>query len=105
MENIQKIDDVTAKVIIPQPALEVNITLEQLDSEIKGIDESIGNFTNQIANLEEKKTLLENRKTELLKKGIITETTKREAEALLKKQEYEARLKNDAILEEVIIDK
>lgn len=97
-ETINKKDEVTGTVVLPSPV--IDITIEGQNTIIKGIDESILNFTNQITNLQAQRVIEIARKEGLVAKGVITETEKREAEELLKKQEEEAKL--EVPTEEVI---
>lgn len=98
METINKKDEVTGTVIIPKADEVLDITIEGQDAIIKGIDESISNFTNQITNLQAQRVIEVARKEGLITKGVITETEKREADELLKKQEEELLKKQEEIL-------
>lgn len=95
-ETINKKDEITGTVVLPSPV--IDITIEGQDAIIKGIDESISNFTNQITNLQAQRVIEVARKTGLINKGVITETEKREAEEEAKRlAEEEAKLAEEII--------
>lgn len=109
METINKKNETTGTVIIPKADEVLDITIEGQDAIIKGIDESIGNFTNQIALLEEKKAIEVARKDGLIAKGVITETEKKETERIeaerVAEEERLAKEAEEALLKEEVITK
>lgn len=102
-ETINKKDEVTGTVVLPSPV--IDITIEGQDAIIKGIDESISNFTNQITNLQAQRVIEVARKDALIDKGIITQTEKSEVDKINNVEEETEFVSNETIGDENEITK